>query len=147
VHELRLDHGEGGRLLCLRDLRGDRRLRLRSTRRVRAVALGLVGLLTLSACASPTGFKDGAVLGAMLGAGTGAATNGSDSGNGALAGAAIGGLLGGLIGMLIADPDSRGPDSDGDRVSDVQDNCPDVANRGQQDADGDGVGDACAPKD
>jgi hypothetical protein len=34
-------------------------------------------------------------------------------------------------------------DTDGDGVGDSQDNCPSVANPGQQDSDGDGVGDAC----
>ena len=53
--------------------------------------------------------------------------------------------MGGTIGGLIADPEARGPDSDGDKVSDRQDNCPDVANKEQQDVDGDGVGDACSP--
>jgi len=37
------------------------------------------------------------------------------------------------------------PDSDGDGVRDPSDNCPDVANPGQQDSDGDGLGDACNP--
>lgn len=34
-------------------------------------------------------------------------------------------------------------DTDGDGVADASDNCPTVANAGQQDTDGDGVGDAC----
>ncbi len=35
------------------------------------------------------------------------------------------------------------PDSDGDGVCDLTDNCPSIANPGQEDADGDGLGDVC----
>lgn len=38
---------------------------------------------------------------------------------------------------------SLAPDADGDGVLDGEDNCPDVANAGQEDADADFVGDAC----
>jgi hypothetical protein len=37
------------------------------------------------------------------------------------------------------------PDTDGDGVTNIDDNCMEVANPGQADADGDGVGDACPP--
>jgi hypothetical protein len=40
---------------------------------------------------------------------------------------------------------SIGPDADADGVNNAFDNCPDVANRDQADADGDGTGDACEP--
>jgi hypothetical protein len=91
------------------------------------------------ACATP-GLKDGAAAGTLAGAAVGAA---ADGGPGALLGAAIGGLAGALLGVLAADPESKGPDRDGDGVSDIQDNCPNVPNRDQADADGDGIGDAC----
>jgi hypothetical protein len=40
-------------------------------------------------------------------------------------------------------PTVAAPDVDGDGVVDTQDNCPLIANPGQQNADGDGLGDAC----
>ncbi len=39
----------------------------------------------------------------------------------------------------------QAPDGDGDGISTVEDNCPDVSNPTQTDSDGDGNGDACAP--
>jgi hypothetical protein len=36
-------------------------------------------------------------------------------------------------------------DADGDGIGDATDNCPNVANPGQEDSDGDGIGDACDP--
>ena len=41
------------------------------------------------------------------------------------------------------DPCEEGPDTDGDGVNDVCDNCPLAENADQADSDGDGVGDAC----
>lgn len=99
-------------------------------------------LLACSACVTP-GLKEGALAGVAVGAGTGAAVS-SDSGTGALVGAGVGGVLGALLGVRIADPEAKGPDGDGDRVSDAQDNCPGVPNKDQQDSDGDGRGDACS---
>ena len=45
------------------------------------------------------------------------------------------------IAALPFDPDAR--DGDGDTVPDARDNCREVPNRGQADANGNGVGDAC----
>lgn len=42
--------------------------------------------------------------------------------------------------------DMGGPDRDGDGVADGRDNCPEVANADQTDADGDHAGDACDPR-
>ncbi|MCZ6714038.1 MAG: thrombospondin type 3 repeat-containing protein [Deltaproteobacteria bacterium] len=67
----------------------------------------------------------------------------SDHGAGAALGFAAGAFLGAWIGKWIADPEAEGPDRDGDRISDAQDNCPDVSNKDQQDIDGNGRGDAC----
>ncbi len=104
-----------------------------------AASLALAALLV--GCATP-GIKEGAVLGTAAGAAVGAAANGSD---GALAGGVLGAVIGALLGVWLGDPDARGPDSDGDQVSDVQDNCPHTPNKRQQDSDGDGRGDACSP--
>jgi len=41
--------------------------------------------------------------------------------------------------------DQISPDSDGDGICNVQDDCPLVSDPGQTDSDGDGVGDACDP--
>ncbi len=98
----------------------------------------------LAACVHPVGFKEGALAGAAVGAGAGALAAG-DRGEGALIGAGIGFLAGGLLGAWFSDPGARGTDRDRDRVSDAQDNCPEVSNRDQQDSDGDGLGDACSP--
>ena len=40
-------------------------------------------------------------------------------------------------------PQQPTADSDGDGIADVQDNCPQVANPDQADADHNGIGDAC----
>jgi hypothetical protein len=107
-------------------------------------ALGFTLACTLG-CVTP-GVTDGAAAGGLLGGVIGSAANGDDRGDGLLGGAAIGALLGGLLGRWVADPGARGPDADGDRVSDQQDNCPEQANPDQQDVDGDGRGDRCDPR-
>jgi hypothetical protein len=43
--------------------------------------------------------------------------------------------------------DNADADDDGDGVADTTDNCPYVANNGQEDSDGDGIGDACDAED
>ncbi len=102
----------------------------------------LVAALALAGCVAP-GMKEGVAAGTVLGAGVGAVAGG---GGGAAIGAGVGAIVGGVVGPLVADPDSRGSDRDGDGVSDLQDNCVDVSNKDQQDVDGDGVGDACSPR-
>lgn len=109
---------------------------------MRRAGAALSALVVLLGCATP-GLRDGGAIGAGVGAAAGATANGSNRGTGALVGLAAGALAGALIGIWLADPEARGPDSDGDRVADAQDNCPDVSNKDQQDADGNGRGDAC----
>ena len=99
-----------------------------------------IWLAASTACVTP-GLKDGAALGGVVGATVGGVTGG---GGGALIGAGAGILVGGVTGTLITDRDAKGPDRDGDEVSDVQDNCPDTPNDDQQDSNGDGQGDACS---
>ncbi len=108
--------------------------------RVAIARIALIVAVTLS-CAT-AGVKDGGAAGMLVGAAAGGLGS-SDSGAGMAIGAVVGALAGALIGYAIADPESRGPDTDSDGISDAQDNCPNVPNRDQQDSDGDGRGDAC----
>jgi hypothetical protein len=124
---------------------GEERKGGRSTHLLHAVVRsGSIGLLALPlACATP-GVWDGGAAGALLGGVAGGTVHDSDRAAGVAVGAAVGIALGALLGAVLADPEARGPDRDGDGVSDQQDNCPRVPNRDQQDSDGDGRGDACA---
>ena len=51
------------------------------------------------------------------------------------------------VAVVTSEPDAASPaaDADADGVEDAGDNCPGTANAGQQDSDGDRVGDACDP--
>ena len=103
----------------------------------------LCGALLVAAlgCATP-GVKEGAFGGMVVGGAIGTA----GGAGGVAVGALTGGIAGALIGSAIADRESRGPDSDGDGISDAQDNCPSVWNTDQQDWNGDGRGDACSDR-
>ncbi len=114
---------------------------MRRVRRLRLGSAAALAALCFSACASP-GIKEGALVGSGYGALIGALASGAP---GAAVGAAAGLLFGGVLGVRLGDPEATGPDRDGDRVSDQQDNCPDQPNRDQQDSNGDGRGDACSP--
>jgi hypothetical protein len=50
-------------------------------------------------------------------------------------------------GRINVDDALRNDDADGDGTAEIDDNCPGVANPGQADTDGDGVGDLCAAPD
>ena len=54
-------------------------------------------------------------------------------------------LVAGLPLAATAGPTPGGPDSDGDTVEDAFDNCTNLSNAGQEDADHDGCGDVCDP--
>ncbi len=101
----------------------------------------LCGALLAAAlgCATP-GVKEGAFGGMVVGG----AIGGAGGAGGLAVGSLAGGVAGALVGSAIADRESRGSDSDGDGITDAQDNCPSVWNSDQQDWNGDGRGDACS---
>ena len=56
---------------------------------------------------------------------------------------AITAMVGTAISNLGSTATNTNTDTDGDGVLDASDNCPNVANAGQEDTDGNGIGDAC----
>ena len=54
-------------------------------------------------------------------------------------------LLSGALAVTTVPASAAKSDRDGDGRPDIRDNCPDVPNHDQADADGDGLGDACDP--
>jgi hypothetical protein len=64
--------------------------------------------------------------------------------NGSVAGL-DGNTIGGLSFAVAFGPPTQRPDSDGDGIEDLSDNCPQAANSDQTDTDADGPGDACDP--
>jgi len=119
---------------------------MRRDRRLRLIQLALtVSVLQVGSACTVPGLKDGAAIGGLLGSLIGALAGSDNRSSSISGGAAAGIVLGAIVGTLASDRDAAGPDSDGDRISDLQDNCPDTPNRDQQDVDGDGRGDACPP--
>ena len=86
----------------------------------------------------------GATGGAGGAGGAGAAGgSGGAGGAGATGGAGGAGATGGVGGMGGAGGGMAGPDGDGDGIEDRIDNCREIPNPDQADADGDNAGDAC----
>jgi len=77
---------------------------------------------------------------------TGTPSTGSEVADGVLCGTSSAATLAAAAPLLFPKEKtakSAVADKDGDGVLDAQDNCPDISNANQNDADGDGMGDAC----
>ena len=92
--------------------------------------------------------QDAGGVGGAGGAGAegGSGGAGAEGGAGGAGGVGGAGGAGGVGGAGGAGGMMQGPDSDADGIMDLLDNCPNVPNGDQADADGDNAGDLCDPQ-